>query len=162
MKMKLAQVLFGLAGLCLAMAVQAKPVADAIRVEGAYARAVPPGQTNSAAFMVLHNEGATAHALVAAKSPVAKLVELHTHALVDGMMRMRPVERIALPAGQKVQLQPGGLHLMLIGLDHTLTPEEQVPLTLIYEDGSRQSIQMPVRRAEAMMMPSHTMMHPRK
>jgi hypothetical protein len=155
MKMKLARLLPGLAGLCLAMAVQAEPVANAIQVEGAYARAVPPGQTNSAAFMVLHNAGSTAHALMAAESPVAKVVELHTHALKDGMMRMRQIERIELPAGQKVQLEPGGLHLMLIGLDHPLTPEEQVPLTLIYEDGSHQSLQAPVRRAEPMMMHHH-------
>jgi len=157
MNTRLLHLLPGLAGLCLTAVVQAGTVADAVQVEGAYARAMPPGQPNSAAFMVLHNTGSATHALVAAESPVAKVVELHTHTMDGGMMRMRQVDKIELPAGQSVQLQPGGLHVMLIGLNHPLAPQEQVPLTLIYDDDSRQTVQAPVRKVQAMMMMHHHM-----
>lgn len=125
--------------------------ADQIRVGDAYVRAVPPGQPNSASFMVLNNGSANAHALVGAASPVANTVELHTHIMDQGMMKMRRVERVDLPAGESVRLQPGGLHLMLIGLKQQLNPEDQIDLTLTFEDGSAQQVKAPVRPVEVMM-----------
>lgn len=119
--------------------------ADAVRVGDPHARAVPPGQPNSAVFMSLHNGDGQDHALVGAKSPVAKVVELHTHVMEDGVARMRAVDRIDLPAGQTVELKPGGLHVMLIGLTHQLLPGETVAVSLTYADGSTAEIQAPVR-----------------
>lgn len=113
-----------------------------------YVRAVPPGQPNSAAFMSLNNPSTSPRALVDATSPFAEIVELHTHLNEGGMMRMRPVERIALPAGETVLLQPGGLHVMLIGLKRPLTPDTAVELTLMFDDGSKVSIQAPVRQID--------------
>jgi periplasmic copper chaperone A len=143
--------LIGVLGYCLVGAIQAGSVADVVRVDGAYARAVPPGQPNSAAFMVLHNTANTAHSLVSAESSVANVVELHTHVMEGDMMLMRQIDKIDLPAGGDVRLQPGGLHVMLIGLHQGLAPKDQVPLTLIYDDGSRQSLQLPVRAIESTM-----------
>lgn len=129
--------------------------ADAIDVADAYARAVPPGQANSAAFMMLSNPGDADRALVAAESAAAATVELHTHTMSDGMMQMRRVERIELPAGEEVTLAPGGLHVMLIGLAQQLKPGMEVALTLIFDDGSRQTITAPVRRIDAGGMGGH-------
>jgi len=112
-------------------------LADAVRIEDPYARAVPPGQPNSAVFMVIENTGPTPVAVVAAESPAAATVELHTHRMADGMMQMRRIERIELPAGESVALAPGGLHVMLIGLTETLAPGMEVPLTLVFDDGGR-------------------------
>ncbi|GAB0147689.1 copper chaperone PCu(A)C [Marichromatium sp. PS1] len=118
---------------------------DGVVVDEAYVRAVPPGQPNSAAFMVLENDGAVDRAVVAATSPVAEVVELHTHREEGGMMRMRRIERIALPAGERVRLAPGGLHLMLIGLRQPLLVDELVALELQLDDGSRIGLDVPVR-----------------
>lgn len=115
-----------------------------VQIEHPYARAVAPGQTNSAAYMVLNNTGTKEEVLVGAESSVANKVELHTHRMEDGMMKMREIEKIVIPAGERVTLQPGGLHIMLIGLTHQLAPNEQVSLTLIYEDGERQVVTAPV------------------
>ncbi|MTW20268.1 copper chaperone PCu(A)C [Allochromatium palmeri] len=115
-----------------------------------YVRAVPPGQPNSAAFMSLHNAGAEDRALIGAESPAAEVVELHTHVEEDGMMRMRRIEQIAVPAGETTTLAPGGLHIMLIGLKSDLQPGQTVELTLIQDDGERLAIQAPVRRIEPM------------
>ena len=130
---------------------QAQSVAEQVKVKDPYVRAVPPGQPNSASFMALHNGDSQAHALVAAQSPAAKVVELHTHTLVDGMMQMRPVAKIELPAGATTSLKPGGLHLMLIGLQQQLVPNERVPLTLVFEDGSKAELNVQVRRLQMHM-----------
>ncbi|MGD8909501.1 MAG: copper chaperone PCu(A)C [Chromatiales bacterium] len=129
-------------------------VVDEVVIDGAYVRAVPPGQPNSAAFMKVSNKGGAAHALVAGSSPAAAVVELHTHTMEDGMMRMRQVEKIDLPAGETVSLEPGGLHVMLIGLQQKLAPEKTIPLTLRFEDGSEVSLQVPVRKLQMRMKPA--------
>lgn len=147
------------AALCLSANLYAGSAADAVQAEGAYARAVPPGLPNSAAFVDLSNTGTADHALVAAESTAAQVVELHTHSMEDGMMRMRQVEKIPLPAGETVQLRPGGLHIMLIGLDHQLQPGETVELTLIYEDGSRETLITPVSKVQAMQPKDHAHHH---
>ena len=119
--------------------------AAGLEVGDPYVRAVPPGQPNSAVFMSLRNTSAAARALIGAESPDAEVVELHTHVEEEGMMRMRRIERIALPAGERLTLQPGGLHVMLIGLRSELTPGRTVELTLIQDDGERLTIRAPVR-----------------
>jgi copper(I)-binding protein len=113
-----------------------------------YVRAVPPGQANSAVFMSLENRSDQDQALVAAESDVSEIVELHTHIEEGGMMRMRRIEKIDVPAGETVILQPGGLHVMLIGLQQALEPGQTIDLTLVFEDGSRMPVQAPVRRIE--------------
>ena len=126
--------------------------AEDISVSDAYVRAVAPVVPNSAAFLALHNAGATAHTLVSASSPAATNVELHTHINDNGGMRMRPVEGgIQVPAGGVTTLQPGGLHVMLIGLQHPLTEGGSVQLGLTFEDGSTQELTVPVRSVAAGM-----------
>lgn len=107
-------------------------LADAVRVDGAWARATAPGAPTGAVFMNL-----TADAdmkLVAAESPAAKVVELHTMKVDNGVMIMRPVAEIVLPKGKTVALKPGGLHVMLIGLKAPLKGGEKTALTLKMRD----------------------------
>ncbi|WPL19833.1 hypothetical protein Thiowin_04980 [Thiorhodovibrio winogradskyi] len=132
-------------------------------VRDAYARAVPPGQGNSAAFMRIINPSAKALALVGASSSVARVVELHTHAREDGMMKMRRVERIEIPAKSEVVLQPGGLHLMLIELKQSLAPNDLVDLRLLFDNGSATEVTAQTRaivpRADLSGHPSDQMPH---
>ncbi|MET0061612.1 MAG: copper chaperone PCu(A)C [Candidatus Thiodiazotropha endolucinida] len=143
--------LVGLFLICAGQAAVAESVADGIMVDDPYVRAVPPGQPNSASFMGLHNMGKEGSALTAASSPAAEVVELHTHTMEEGMMRMRKVEKIDLPVGEMVKLQPGGLHLMLIGLKQKLVQDEKVSLTLTFEDGSSLQVDAPVRKLQMRM-----------
>ncbi len=124
--------------------------ASAVTVSEAYARAAPPGQPNSAVFMTLTNPSDQPRALVAAHSPAAQTVELHAHTNDNGVMRMRRIERIEVPAGGRVKLAPGGLHVMLIGLTGTLAPGGEVALELSFDDGTQAQVQAPVRAIEAM------------
>ncbi|MCW8847258.1 MAG: copper chaperone PCu(A)C, partial [Sedimenticola sp.] len=129
-KIVLSMVLLGFTGW-----LYAGGAAEKVMVSDAYVRAVPPGQPNSASFMVLSNHSAEDLVLVGAESDVAKAVELHSHTMKDGMMRMRQVEKIDLPAGETVQLQPGGLHVMVIGLQQKLVPGEKIDMALVFSDG---------------------------
>ncbi|HHH39337.1 MAG TPA: copper chaperone PCu(A)C [Sedimenticola sp.] len=147
-----AMVLTGILGLAAAGALYAGTAADDVEVSGAYARAVPPGQPNSAAFLTLSNKSGTDHRLVDAASPAAKVVELHTHINDNGMMKMRRVNGIDVPAGKVTKLQPGGYHVMLIGLTRDLKPGEAVELTLLFNDGSEIRTAAPVQKLQMKMM----------
>lgn len=134
--------------------------ADKIMVDDPYVRAVPPGQTNSAAFMTLHNHAATAQTLVAAASPAAKVVELHQHINEDGMMKMRRIEGgIEIKSHDMTVLQPGGLHVMLIGLTQKLTPGDSIPITLQFADNSKKEIKAEVRKIQMEMKKMDMPMH---
>lgn len=126
-----------------------------VQIEHPYVRAVPPGQPNSAAFMTLRNKTGNDNAVIAASSPAADAVELHTHTMDNGMMKMRRIDSIALPAKGSAELKPGGLHIMLIGLKEQLKPGMKVDLTLKFADGSEQSISAPVQ--EIMQSMGHSM-----
>jgi copper(I)-binding protein len=139
--------------LAVSSAVSAQAI-DEVVIDNAYVRGVPPGQPNSAAFMQIVNNGSTGHALVSGGSSAAQVVELHTHTMEGGMMRMRQVEKIDLPVGESVSLQPGGLHVMLIGLKQKLVPGETVDLTLNFEDGSEVTLKVPVRKLQMKMKPA--------
>ena len=106
--------------------------ADAIAVDEAWVRAPAPGQRIAGAYMNLTARSRTS--VVAAESTDAARVELHTMSMRDGVMRMRPLERLDLPAKKTVSLKPGGHHLMLIDLKRTLKAGERVELKLMLQD----------------------------
>lgn len=115
-----------------------------VTVTDPWSRATAPTAPTGAAFMILSTTGAPDR-LVAADSPIADLVELHTHAMDDsGIMRMRPVEAVDILPGEPARLAPGGLHIMLIGLHHQLVRGEQFPLILTFEDAGILEIAVPV------------------
>ncbi len=118
----------------------AASVADTIKIENPYVRMVPPGAPATAAFMVLENTGSKDHALVSAKAYINKVTELHTHIHDNGVMRMRQVPKIDLPAGQKTALQPGGFHIMLINLTEPVKEDQHIKIDLTFDDGSTKTI----------------------
>lgn len=119
--------------------------AASVQVENPYARAVPPGQPNSAAFMTLVNTADVDHSVVSASSPVAATVELHTHINDNGVMKMRQVPQIDVPSKGRTELKPGGLHVMLIGLKQDMKVGETAQITLNFEDGSSTTVDAPVQ-----------------
>jgi len=125
-------------------AATAKPVASVgdIAIAAPFARATPVKV--GGAFMVLRNSGKADDKLVKAASPVAEHVELHEHVMEDGAMRMRPVDGVPVPAGGSTALQPGGYHVMLIGLKQPLKEGERFPLTLTFEKAGTVTIEVPV------------------
>ena len=118
----------------------------AIQIDQPRTRATAAGQAVGGGFFKLTNAGPSDR-LVAASSPASKTVELHTMRMEGDVMRMREVEAIELPAGQTVELKPGGLHLMLMGLKAPLKAGETVPVTLKFEKAGEVTVQLKVEAA---------------
>ncbi len=127
-------------------------VTEQVQVLDGYVREVPPTQQISAAFMTLHNDDMSDHKIISATSPAAKTVELHTHTLDEGMMKMRQVPDIAIPAGGDTFLKPGGLHIMLIGLTQELKKDVPISVTIKFEDDSEKTLSLPVKSVMPMQM----------
>lgn len=121
-----------------------EPMARRVEITEARVRAMPPGAPNSGAFMTLRNQGGSDARLIGGTSQAAASVELHTHVMDDGMMQMRAIPEIVVPAGGEVVLEPGGLHVMLLGLTGPLEVGQTVPISLQYGDGSWRVVQVPV------------------
>jgi copper(I)-binding protein len=114
-----------------------------------WVRHLPPSQPNTAAYMTLRNLTNVDLHIVAAESPVARVTELHDHEQdASGVMRMREVETIIIPARGDVELKPGGLHVMLIDLIEPLQVGQLVPLTLYVEGFQDLRIHAPVQRSD--------------
>ncbi len=98
-----------------------------------WARPTVPGQPSGGGYLKLANGGAAADRLLSASSDVAASVELHSMGMEGDVMRMRQVDGIDLPAGQTVELKPGGLHIMFNGLKAPLKEGESFPVKLKFE-----------------------------
>ena len=104
----------------------------AVKVENAWARATVPGQKGTGAFMNITAKDGTR--LVGVSSPAAGVAEVHEMKMDNDIMRMRAMPGLDLPAGQTVQLKPGGYHLMLMDLKAPLAKDSTVPVTLRFKD----------------------------
>ncbi|WP_178862661.1 copper chaperone PCu(A)C [Thiomicrorhabdus cannonii] len=139
--MKRFSVLAVAAGCALSFQAWAATVAESVEISDPYVRMVPPNAPATAAFMTIKNTDAKDHAVVAAKAHINKVTELHTHIHDNGVMRMRKVDKIELPGGASTALQPGGLHVMLIGLNEPVSEGQKIQIDLTFDDGSTKSIE---------------------
>jgi copper(I)-binding protein len=121
---------------------------DGIAIEQPWTRAAIQGGTGGV-FLTIRNAGTAPDRLVSASSPLPRVTELHTTLRDGDVMRMQQVQSIEVPAGGSVALQPGGLHLMLIGLSAPLRPGESVPVTLTFEKAGAITVSVPVQAAGA-------------
>ncbi len=126
----------------LALTAAAASAGAGIGVANVWIRATVPGQKVAAAYLDITSP--VAAKLVEARSPAAGVVEIHSMTMRDGVMEMRRMEALVLPAKQTIRLAPGGYHIMLIDLKKPLKAGEKVPLTLTVErvDGARSQIRV--------------------
>jgi periplasmic copper chaperone A len=126
-------------------------LADQISVVDPYVRMAPPGAKVTAAFMVVKNTSDKDIQIVKADSPAANVTELHNHINDNGVMRMRQVKEVPLPAKGEAALKPGGYHVMLIDMKVPLKEGDKVAITLKFSDGGTKTIDAPVKRQAAEM-----------
>lgn len=126
-----------------------------MEIENAYVREVPPTMPNSAIFMNIKNGSNKAVDLIKADSSVAKNVELHTHTMSNGMMKMYQIDKITIEANSNTELEPGGFHIMLIGLNQKLKEDDIVEVELSFSNGEKTRIKAPVKKIQSMMMHHH-------
>jgi periplasmic copper chaperone A len=115
---------------------------SSVKIEDAWVRGTVAQQKATGAFMRLTAERDAR--LVAASSPVAGVVEIHEMSMDQGVMKMRAIAGLDLPAGKTVELRPGGYHVMLMDLKAPVAAEQQVPLTLVFETqgGQREQVEL--------------------
>ena len=121
-----------------------------LHIDHPWARASIGQVKNGAAYVTLSNHSQELDSLIAAASPVAKRVELHTVLMEDGVMKMREVAGIEVTPGEPTLLKPGGLHIMLMGLTAPLVEGESFPLTLTFEKAGSVEVQVKVEGATEM------------
>jgi copper(I)-binding protein len=127
-------------GLLAALLISASVYAGDIQAENGWVRASAPGQDAASVDMTLTSQQAAA--LVGVSSPACKTVELHHMTTEGGMMKMREVSSIDLPAGKAVNLGESGYHLMMVGLKAPLKAGETVPLTLSLKVGGQANVKV--------------------
>jgi copper(I)-binding protein len=118
-------------------------LAQPVVVESPWARPTAPGAKVGGAFMTIVG-GKQADRVLSGSSPAAGVVELHTHVMEGGVAKMRAIPAIDVPAGGRVELKPGGLHVMLINLKAPLKAGESVPLTLRFEKAGDVAVRVAV------------------
>lgn len=115
-----------------------------------WTRATPPRAQSGGGFVEIINNGSEADRLIAVSTDAAAKVEVHQMAVNDGVMTMREVEGgVEIPAGGTVALQPGGLHIMFMGLNHPFEEGKRVPVVLTFEKAGDVAVELAVEKMGA-------------
>jgi copper(I)-binding protein len=121
---------------------------SAIEVTNAWARATPGNAQTGAAYVTL--QAPAGDRLTGVSTPAAQKAEIHSMTMDGGVMKMRQVDGVDLPAGAAVTLRPGGYHIMLMGLTQPLQPGQSFPLTLDFAKSGRRDVNVTVEKVGAM------------
>lgn len=110
----------------------------------------------AAGFLSIANSGSEPDRLVAAETDGADRIELHGHSMENGIMKMRALDAIDIPANGSAELRTGGFHLMVFGLKHASRPGDTLAVTLVFERNGRVDVTLPVTKpGESMKMEGH-------
>ncbi|MCW8914698.1 MAG: copper chaperone PCu(A)C [Magnetovibrio sp.] len=132
-------------------AIVSSALAGDITVSGPWARGSAGMAKAGAAFMQIQNSTGMDDTLVAVKANVSKKVELHTHLMEGGVMKMREVKGgIPLPAGKTQELKPGSYHVMFMGLNEPFKEGSMFPITMVFKNAGEQTINVHVKSPKAM------------
>jgi len=131
--------------LCLSALLVACTQKPPLEIEQLHINAMPPGQTSAAAYMTLRNNTEKTLVLNYASSAIASEVEVHRVIYEQGMMQMRKVNHMTIDPGVTMLFQPGGYHLMIVGIENAPQPGETFTVTLEFEAGYTVSGQAEVR-----------------
>ena len=123
-----------------AILLSASVYAGDIQVEAASVRATAPGQQTAMGDLSITSKKIAL--LVGVTTPVAQSVELHLMSHDNGMMKMREVKAVPLPAGRVVNLSQEGYHLMLMNLKEPIKEGATVPLTLVIQLADKKTIKL--------------------
>ncbi|MCE1237698.1 MAG: copper chaperone PCu(A)C [Hyphomicrobiales bacterium] len=133
---------------------------DTIKVSHPWTRATPKAAPVGAGYMTVVNTGEAPDRLIGASSDSSEKVEIHDMSMDGGIMRMREVEGgLPLKANGRIELKPGGHHLMFIGLKTPFEPGKTVKVTLQFEKAGKLDVDFLVQGAAAPAMDHSTMPH---
>ena len=126
-----------------------------LRIMHPWTRATAAAGGSGGGYLVIRNTGSQPDRLLRAESLSAKTMELHTMSMEQGVMRMRPVQDIPIPAGGEVKLEPGGLHVMFLDTKVRFEQGRKVPVRLVFERAGSIDVEFEVQ-APGARQPAHT------
>lgn len=127
-----------------------------LTIASPFTRATPPAAPVAGGFFTVTNAGAADDTLIGALSDIAGRMEVHEMSMDNGVMKMRELAAgLPIPAGQTVELKPGGYHIMFMDLKGPLVEGETVGVTLVFEKAGEVTVQMPVQARGAMGHTGH-------
>jgi periplasmic copper chaperone A len=122
----------------------------ALKITGAWAKAMLPGQPVGGGYLKIENKGAAPDRLVSATSPSSPDVEIHEMRMEGDVMKMRELpDGLEIPADGAVELKPGGLHLMFMAVPTPLKEGDLVKVVLKFEKAGEVEVTLPVSAANA-------------
>ena len=132
--------------LCLATAVLAhNHEKGEIQVRHPWSRATPPGAKVAAGYLEIRNNGSRPDRLLSASTPVAKRVEMHVTEHAGEVAKMRQLRAFEIPGRERLELRPGGAHLMLVDIVQPLKKGERFPMTLRFERAGELEVEFEVQ-----------------
>ena len=128
----------------------------ALVISDAWIRPSLPGAPNGAGYLTIRNTGAVTDRLLGGSTPVSATFEVHEMSMTGGVMRMRPLPQgLPIPPRGEVRLEPGGFHLMLIGLRRPLNVGDRIPIRLRFERAGDIEVAFTVERRPPSAAPAH-------
>jgi copper(I)-binding protein len=135
------------AGMMLVSAAVSAQTGD-VQITDAWARATPGGAQSAAAYVTV--ESPSGDKLTGVSTPAAQKADIHSMTMDNGVMKMRQVDAVDLPPGQKVTLKPGGYHIMMTGLAKPLEVGQSFPMTLDFAKAGAKQVTVTVEKIGAM------------
>ena len=130
------------------------PEANVIQVKQAWARASAGAGKMGVVYLTIENRGRAPDSLIGVKTAAAAAASIHETVIEGDITRMRPVSSFALDPGNEVILEPGGLHIMLMGLGAPLEQGQSFYITLLFEKSPALGVEIPIASIGAMTSPS--------
>ena len=119
---------------------QAQKMNPPVTISNMWAKTTVPGGAVSAAYMQI--KSAKPVKLVKVEAAIANIVEIHDMKMKDGVMEMKALDAVDIPANKLVELKPGGMHVMLINVKQPINKGDKIPLTLTFESADKKSFTM--------------------
>jgi periplasmic copper chaperone A len=119
--------------------------AGGIQIGNPWARATPKGATVGGGFLTITNKGTESDRLIGGSIAPAARFEVHTTIMENGVAKMRQVTGLEIKPGETVELKPGGMHVMFMGLKQPLTKGQTVKGTLVFEKAGPVAVEFAVQ-----------------
>ena len=116
-----------------------------LQIGNPWARATPKGATVGAGYLTITNNGKEPDRLVGGSAAPASRFEVHTTVVEKGVARMRQIPALEIKPGETVELKPGGMHVMMMGLKQPLKQGQKVKATLVFEKAGPLEIEFTVQ-----------------
>ncbi|ACO03664.1 MAG TPA: copper chaperone PCu(A)C [Persephonella sp.] len=116
-----------------------------ILIKDPWVRAVPPTMNMTAGYMVIENKGDQDDYLIGIESDISKMADLHVTVEENNVVKMKHIKKLKIPARSKVELKPGGYHIMFMKLNKKLLPGKKARIILIFEKSGKKVVEAEVK-----------------